>query len=403
MSRIDEHTQVRQRLGALGGPEPPGPEFIPGPPHSGRWDEETLDEFEEPPAPDEVSERESPTPTWEPEPPGGIWHDRLVPERLRGTRWDPGHRGAMVLAGVGVTAVLVAGAVSLRDKPVAQAVPSIAAVRTEAVSTPQPGQVGTPAGQGGAGSGRSTPSGNAAPSATAPTAAGAPTGGGGVASSGGGVANGGNASGGGAANGDAAGGGGATGGGVANGGGVAGGGGVGGTPTGINGHSASGEVVVSVIGVVDHGGLLRFPSGARVADALTAASPRAEADLSGLNLAQHLSDGDQIVIGRGGARPGNSQVGSVIVGATPQSPSAAATPTASPSGSPRPSGTAKKIDLNTATEADLDALPGVGPITAKAILGWRTQHGRFTSIDQLADIDGIGPSRLAKLRVLVTI
>lgn len=338
MSRIDEHTQVRQRLGALGGPEPPdeADEFVPGPSHAGRWDEESLDS---PGGSRDEVRAESRAPVWASESSGGmsLWHERLVPERFRGSRWDPGHRGALVLAGVGLTAVLVAGAVSLRDKPVAQAVPPISAVRTEALTTSEPGQP--------------MPDGGSSPSATQTVAA--PPGGKNPS----------------------------------------------GAPTAINGHLATGELVVSVIGMVEHGGLLRFPAGARVADALTAASPRTDADLSGLNLAQHLSDGDQIVIGKSGPRPGASQVGSTIVGAAPQAP----TGTAAPSGTPRPSGTAKKVDLNTATEADLEGLPGVGPITARAILSWRTQHGRFTSIDQLADIDGIGPSRLAKLRVLVTI
>ncbi|UFT00318.1 ComEA family DNA-binding protein [Nocardia huaxiensis] len=70
---------------------------------------------------------------------------------------------------------------------------------------------------------------------------------------------------------------------------------------------------------------------------------------------------------------------------------------------PRPTTPPTRVNLNTATEPELDALPGVGPVTARAILTWRTQHGRFTSIDQLAEVDGIGPSRLARLRNSVTI
>jgi competence protein ComEA len=59
------------------------------------------------------------------------------------------------------------------------------------------------------------------------------------------------------------------------------------------------------------------------------------------------------------------------------------------------------VDLNTATAEDLDALPGVGPVTAAAILAWREAHGRFSSVDQLGEVDGIGPARLEKLRDLV--
>ncbi|NNH74200.1 ComEA family DNA-binding protein [Nocardia uniformis] len=343
MPRIDEHTQVRQRLGSLTGPEPPQDpdELVPGPPHAGHWDDDALDPPERPAAREGAYGQGAGSPAWVGEPGGGMaaWHERLVPQRVRGTRWDPGHRGALVLAGVGLTVVLVAGVVSLRERPVAQAVPSIAAVRTEALSTAEPGQLT-------AAPGSANPEGGAPSTVAAPPGSRDPSGG----------------------------------------------------PTGINGHPAASELVVSVIGMVERGGLLRFPAGARVADALTAASPRADADLSGLNLAQHLADGDQIVIGKTGPRPDVSQVGSTIVGAAPPSPTGAAA-----SGTSQPSGVAKKVDLNTATEADLEALPGVGPVTARAILGWRTQHGRFTSIDQLADIDGIGPARLAKLRVLVTI
>lgn len=61
------------------------------------------------------------------------------------------------------------------------------------------------------------------------------------------------------------------------------------------------------------------------------------------------------------------------------------------------------MDLNAATEADLDALPGVGPVTAKAIVAWRETNGRFTDVEQLAEVDGIGPTRLARLRALVTV
>ncbi|HYZ66914.1 MAG TPA: ComEA family DNA-binding protein, partial [Mycobacterium sp.] len=56
------------------------------------------------------------------------------------------------------------------------------------------------------------------------------------------------------------------------------------------------------------------------------------------------------------------------------------------------------VDLNSASLQELDALPGVGPVTAAAIVAWRDANGRFTSVDQLGDVDGIGPARLEKLR-----
>ncbi len=89
--------------------------------------------------------------------------------------------------------------------------------------------------------------------------------------------------------------------------------------------------------------------------------------------------------------------------------SASSSDTAAPSGPvPRASGASgpsagAPVNLNTADEVALDTLPGVGPITAKAIIDWRTRNGGFTSVDQLAEVDGIGPGRLAKLRDRVTV
>ena len=76
--------------------------------------------------------------------------------------------------------------------------------------------------------------------------------------------------------------------------------------------------------------------------------------------------------------------------------------TAPVSGSVKPKA-GEVLDLNTATVAQLDALPGVGPVTAAAIVAWRQANGKFTSVDQLADVDGIGPARLEKLRALVRV
>jgi competence protein ComEA len=74
----------------------------------------------------------------------------------------------------------------------------------------------------------------------------------------------------------------------------------------------------------------------------------------------------------------------------------------SPSAKPTASSTGP-IDLNTATVEQLDALPGVGPVTAAAIVAWRDANGKFTNVDQLGDVDGIGPARLDKLRSLVRV
>ncbi|GAA2374812.1 hypothetical protein GCM10009855_12510 [Gordonia cholesterolivorans] len=160
---------------------------------------------------------------------------------------------------------------------------------------------------------------------------------------------------------------------------------------------SSPRIVVSVVGLVNRPGLVELTGAARVADALKrAGGARPGADLLSLNMAQPLHDGDQILIGRGGEE---ATVRSAVVaaGSAPagESPSV-------PGGSAPAAGTGL-VDLNTATAEQLDALPGVGPVTAASILAWRQAHGRFDSVDRLAEVDGIGPGRLAKLKPLVTV
>ncbi|GAB90572.1 helix-hairpin-helix domain-containing protein [Gordonia rhizosphera] len=163
------------------------------------------------------------------------------------------------------------------------------------------------------------------------------------------------------------------------------------------------DLVVSVVGLVHRPGLIHLPPDARVADAIDrAGGARKNADLLSLNLAQRLRDGDQILVGYTGGG-GRLALRSAVVGASAgagdvSSGTGASAPTTS--GGPAPAAT---VDLNTATEDQLDALPGVGPVTARAIIAWRETHGRFDSVEQLAEVDGIGPARLAKLRELVTV
>ena len=158
-----------------------------------------------------------------------------------------------------------------------------------------------------------------------------------------------------------------------------------------------GPVVVSVVGLVHKPGLVTLTQGARIADAVTAAGGALDgADLIGLNMARRVTDGEQINFGIA-APPGET---------TSMGSSVASEPgTAAPAGGPTTTGSAAApgglVDLNTATLEQLDTLPGVGPVTAAAIIAWRDANGSFTSVDQLADIDGIGPARLEKLRAQV--
>jgi competence protein ComEA len=162
--------------------------------------------------------------------------------------------------------------------------------------------------------------------------------------------------------------------------------------------AAAGPVVVSVVGLVHKPGLVTLAPGARIADALTAAGGALDgADLIGLNMARRVADGEQIIVGIVAA-PGQPPAMGSSISASPAetAPDAAAT-------AGKPPAPGELLDLNAATVEQLDTLPGVGPVTAAAIIAWRDANGRFTSVDQLGDVDGIGPARLEKLRALVRV
>ncbi|MBU3751597.1 MAG: ComEA family DNA-binding protein [Mycobacterium sp.] len=156
--------------------------------------------------------------------------------------------------------------------------------------------------------------------------------------------------------------------------------------------AAEQSLAVSVVGLVQQPGLVTLAPDARVADAVSAAGGVLHgADTLGLNLARHLADGEQIVVGIAAPAGRPAALGSSVgQAAAPEAPAA-------------PSAPVGPVDLNAATAEQLDALPGVGPVTAAAILAWRTANGRFTSVEQLGEVDGIGPARLEKLRPLVRV
>ncbi len=158
-----------------------------------------------------------------------------------------------------------------------------------------------------------------------------------------------------------------------------------------------GKVVVSVVGLVHHPGLVTLSAGARTADALAAAGgPLDGADLVGINMARRVGDGEQIVVGLSSPPGAPPAMGSSIT-----SPPDAAPTSAKPGEKPlAPEGL---VNLNTATVEQLDTLPGVGPVTAAAIIAWRDTNGPFATVDQLGEVDGIGPARLEKLRALVSV
>jgi len=147
--------------------------------------------------------------------------------------------------------------------------------------------------------------------------------------------------------------------------------------------AADGTVTVDVTGKVRRPGIAVLDAGARVIDALKAAGgARPGVDLTSLNLARLLVDGEQILVG--------VPVPTGVAGST---------------AAPIPPGatTGPLVNLNTADQGLLETLPDVGPVTAEAIIAWRTEHGGFTAVDELLEVDGIGDATLATLTPHVTV
>nr|WP_225976816.1 MULTISPECIES: ComEA family DNA-binding protein [unclassified Streptomyces] len=145
----------------------------------------------------------------------------------------------------------------------------------------------------------------------------------------------------------------------------------------------AGEIVVDVSGKVHRPGVRSLPAGSRVADALRAAGGvRAGVDVSGLNRARVLMDGEQVAVG------------------VPQAPAALGT-TGGAASVPGASGPAALMSLSTAAKEQLETLPGVGPVLAQHIIDHRTENGGFRSVDELRQVNGIGDRRFADIRPLV--
>lgn len=147
-------------------------------------------------------------------------------------------------------------------------------------------------------------------------------------------------------------------------------------PPGAGQLPPSATFVVDVTGKVRRPGIVELPSGARVIDAIKeAGGVRPGVDTSELNLARVLVDGEQLVVGMRvpaiGPPPGPVPTGGVPTGSQ-----------------------VAPVNLNTATQQELETLPGIGPVTAQSILAWRTDNGRFTAVEELLEVSGIGDTTL---------
>lgn len=146
-------------------------------------------------------------------------------------------------------------------------------------------------------------------------------------------------------------------------------------------ENASGEVVVHVAGAVSSPGVYTLPADSRVDDAVRAAGATADADLSQLNLAQKLADGQKITV--------------PVAGAAPADGSSAATTADSESGA--------LININTATQEELESLPSIGEVRAQAIIAYREEHGGFRTTDELMEVSGIGEKIFADISPHITV
>lgn len=146
-------------------------------------------------------------------------------------------------------------------------------------------------------------------------------------------------------------------------------------------ENASGEVVVHVAGAVSSPGVYTLPADSRVDDAVRAAGATADADLSQLNLAQKLADGQKITVPAAGETPAPAD-------------------NAAPSDS---SQSGALVNINTATQEELETLPSIGEVRAQAIIAYREEHGGFRTTDELMEVSGIGEKIFADIAPHITV
>ena len=138
------------------------------------------------------------------------------------------------------------------------------------------------------------------------------------------------------------------------------------------------DLIVNVAGKVNNPGVYQLPQGSRVIDAIKAAgNQRKGVDISDINLARLLVDGEQILVGSAKPSSGKTSVKKIT--------------------------TDNPLDINRATIAQLDTLPGIGPVTAQRIIDYRTKVGRINSVDELKKISGLGGAKFEEIKSLLRV
>ncbi len=167
----------------------------------------------------------------------------------------------------------------------------------------------------------------------------------------------------------------------------------GGKPVALEPAPTKAPIAVQVLGDVVRPGVYELPDGARVKDAIDAAGGLiADASTGSINLAAKLEDGQQIQIGSGAA---------AVTSGNPNNSSNTAPFTVLPTTVPTPS-SGNLLDINTATAAQLDALPGISPTVAQNIINYRNENGPFSTIEDIMNVPGIGPATFDTIRNLIT-
>ncbi len=153
-------------------------------------------------------------------------------------------------------------------------------------------------------------------------------------------------------------------------------------------------LIVQVSGAVNRPGLCSLPPGSRVKDALEAAGGfSAEAEQGSLNLAAFIQDGEHIRVPAQGTESPPAEAASQAGNSPSAPPVARSQAPASPG----------KINLNTASQAELESLPGIGPSLAQRIIAYREENGPFKTIEDIQKVKGIGPAIFEKIKDLITV